>query len=121
MIDALHEAGWPVYPILFFGFTSLLFAWRYARKPRREVLGIVIALGVACLIMGCLGTVAGVMLSISGVEKVPPQDRWIFLIGLRESLNCVGFALFLALADAVLICAGLLRRGREAIRQDPAA
>ena len=114
MGDIIHEAGWPIYPILFFGFTSLLFAWRYARQPRREVLAIVVGFGLACIIMGCLGTVLGVMHTISGVEKMPPEDRWIFLIGLRESLNCIGAALFLALFDVVLICAGLLRRGREA-------
>ena len=113
MLDALHEAGWPIYPVLFFGFTSLLFAFRYARTPKREVLAVVVAFGLGCVIMGCLGTVLGVIHTVSNVEKMPPADRWIFIVGLRESLNNMGAALFIAVFDVVLVCVGLVRRGRE--------
>jgi hypothetical protein len=110
MIDYLHEAGWPIYPVLLFGFTSLLFAIRYARAPQSEVLALVASLGLASLAMGAFGTVVGLQHAIEYIRELPAERRWIVIVGLREALCNMAPALAFVVIDLVCVTSGLLRR-----------
>ncbi len=117
MTEIIYEAGWPAYPILALGGVALVQAIRHALWPQRSLVSIVVGLSIAAVLMGLFGTSLGVQHTIEGVGKMPPEERWIFLIGLRESLQC--FALSMALViPAVLLatvgCHKLVRR-QEAI------
>lgn len=112
MMNAIREGGWPMYVVLLCGAASLGAAIGYARSMRRELVAAVVGLGVATLLAGAFGTVAGVMVSIDHIVDVPADQRWIVLIGLKESLNNIGLAIVFAFLDSLLITRGLWRRAR---------
>jgi hypothetical protein len=114
-MDVIREAGWPIFPILAFGLASLVAGWRYARSGRRELVPLVVGLGAATLLLGIIGTALGVQLSASHIGQVPPADRWIFLIGLKESLHNLTVAATFALGDVVLLMTG----ARAAMQSSP--
>jgi hypothetical protein len=105
-MHVIHEAGWPIYPILAFGFASLVAGWRYARAGQRDHLPLVLGLGAATLLLGILGTCLGVQTSAAHIGEVPPENRWFFLIGLKESLHNLTVATAFALGDIVFVMTG---------------
>src|SRR5689334_2336130 len=108
-MDMLREAGWPIYPVLLLGTCSLLTAIRYARDPRRDLMPLVVGLGLATTLMGLLGTVLGLDVTVRGLVDLPPEERWIFLIGLKESLHNLSVALAFTLATALTTTVGSRR------------
>lgn len=94
------EAGVFAYGILVFGTLSLRWAVKYARQrtvaPRFRLL-ILMSLTAA---FGLLGCAAGVQASVQSIATA--ADRWLFLVGLRESLHN------LILAGGFIICDLLL-------------
>jgi hypothetical protein len=112
MLNAIREGGWPMFIVLAVGVTSLTAAFRYSRDGRKDLLGLVLGLGAATLFAGLFGTVVGVMVSVEHVGELPPDQRWIVLLGLKESLNNLALATVFAFADALLVARGQWRRGR---------
>ena len=112
MLNAIREGGWPMFIVLAVGAASLSAAIRYSRDGRRDLLGVVIGLAAATLLAGLFGTGLGVMASVEHIREVPPDDRWIVLIGLKESLNNLVLAGVVTFADALLLTRGQWRRGR---------
>ena len=112
MLNAIREGGWPMYVVLVVGVASLTAAWRYSRDGRKDLLGVVIGLMAAALLAGVFGTAAGVMVSIDHIGEVAPDQRWIVLIGFKESLNNLAMATVFGFADALLLARGQWRRGR---------
>ena len=53
-----------------------------------------------------IGSALGVQMSASHIGEVPPEQRWLFLIGLKESLHNLTVAATFALGDIVLVMAG---------------
>jgi hypothetical protein len=117
MSEILHEAGWGIYPVLLFGVTSLVLAISYAVKPRRRLLPLIIGFGVATIIAGWLGTLTGLQLSVAHLGEVTPDRRWIFLIGLRESLHNLVMAFVIECLVTLVTTAGSYRQVRAAERQ----
>lgn len=109
MVEFIREAGWGIYPVLLFGGVSLAVSLRYAIAPRRELLPLVIGFAVATVIAGLLGAVTGIQTTVRYVGEVAASERWLFLVGLRESLNNVVAALCIATIDALLATAGAYR------------
>lgn len=105
-MHVIREAGWPIFPILAFGIASLVAGWRYARSGRRDLVPLVVGLGAATLILGFIGTALGLQISASHIGELPPDQRWIFLIGMKESLHNLTVAATFTLGDIVLVMAG---------------
>jgi hypothetical protein len=110
----VREAGWPIFLVLTLGVSSLAAALRYWTEPRRELFVAVIGLGSATLIFGLLGTVLGVQMSASHIGEVPNDMKWIFILGLKESLYNLSTALVFAFIDALLLTSGSYKRAASA-------
>lgn len=109
MSDFIREAGWGIYPVMLFGAVSLIVSLRYAIAPAREILPLVIGFGVATIIAGALGTTTGLQATASFVARTQADERWLFVVGLRESLNNMDAALLVAAVDALLGTIGAYR------------
>ncbi len=107
--DFIHEAGWGIFPVLIFGSASLVAAIGYARTARRDVLNVLLALGVLTCLFGLLGTATGLQASARYIHAVSLEEKWIFLVGLRESLNNLVGALLIVCIDAIVVSAALAR------------
>jgi hypothetical protein len=112
MLEFIKEGGFPIFPVLFFGLLSLVTAVRYAATPRRDLLALVIGLGVTTVILGALGTALGVQKSAEYIGAVEDSKRWIFLLGLKESLCNMVLALAIAALDSLVATAGAWRGAR---------
>ncbi len=96
----IREAGWPIFPVIALGIASVFFSYGYMKHRSRDALALACSLVVATLIMGVLGTVLGVQRSAEFITQTP--ERWIFLVGLKESLYNLAVGLLFALADALM-------------------
>ncbi|MBK8170471.1 MAG: hypothetical protein IPK60_09010 [Sandaracinaceae bacterium] len=109
MSDFIREAGWGIYPVLLFGAISFAVAIRYAVAPKSELLPLVIGFGVATIIAGALGTTTGLQATATYVANTGEANRWIFVEGLRESLNNMDAALLIAALNALAATVGSYR------------
>jgi hypothetical protein len=102
-MDILREAGFPVWAVLALGAWSLLRAWRYRAghieagelnwADRRDAL------------VGALATAWGVQLSFAALRDVP-EPTTTALLGVREALYNLDFALGLAAAATLVATSG---------------
>lgn len=104
-MDFIREGGWPMFPTLGLGIAAFILAVRYAARPEPGQKSLVHMVALVTLLMGVFGTALGVQVSAAAMRGVAPDQKWIFLIGLAESLNCVLGAL--ALLIPTLIAAGI--------------
>lgn len=106
----LLHSGPFVWLVLLFGLVGLaaaaVFARSYGARPASLALGSV----TASVIFALLGTVTGFQKSVAHLGEVAPDKRWIYLIGLQESLGNVVVALAFALLVTLLLTAGAFRR-----------
>ena len=103
MHHVLNEAGVIVYAVLVAGILSVAYAWQYARSRDPDKLLRWCSLAALAFAFGLLGSVAGVQASVQYISTIP--DRWLFLIGLRESLHNTSIALTFIIIDLlVLLC-----------------
>lgn len=115
LADAFHEGGWPMFPILVVGALLVVAAGRYVSQSEPRHLPVVKTLGGATLVLGVLGTVLGVIHSLSGIHEVPPDMAVkFFLLGSGESLNNLALSLFLVFFASVLTAVGALRASDRA-------
>jgi hypothetical protein len=110
MFHFIREGGWPMFIVLLSGAASLGTALRYSRDGQKNLLGVAIALAAATVAAGLFGTVAGIMKSAEFIGDVPPDQKWIVWLGVKESLNNFALAMVFSFADALLITRGLWRR-----------
>jgi hypothetical protein len=113
MGQVIREAGWPIYPILALGGAALVLSLKYAAFPQRSLRALVLGILGASLVMGVLGSILGLQHSIEGLHDLPPDERWIVFMGLRESLQCAVMSLTMALPTALALGAGSHRLGRR--------
>lgn len=109
MTGAFHEGGWGMYPTLVFGVLMVAGAVAYAIRPGRRFIPLQVSLGVMTLVCGSLGFVTGLIRSLGAIGGVEEGRRWIWLIGLGESLNNVALALLLIAVAALVGSVGALR------------
>ena len=113
MTDFIRLAGWPIYPILALGLGCFAVSVRHAIVPQRSLVPLGVALGLATFFFGVLGTVLGVQITIEGISHVEPERRWIFLIGLSESLCCLKGALLCLLPATLAAGVGAWKMSRR--------
>ena len=116
MEDIIREGGWPMYPVMAFGFTALGLSIKHALTPQRSLMPLIIGVAIACLLTGVFGTTVGLQHSIHYIMKLPPDQRWIVAVGLREALNCFATALLLTLPTVLFTMAGAHRITRDPSR-----
>ena len=114
MINFIREAGVPIYLVLAFGLAALGAAIHYRRHLKREHLEIVKGLSIATIVTGVLGTVLGVQKSAEAIGGVETSMKWIFLYGLRESLNNLVAALALVCVVVLIVTSGAIDAARKA-------
>jgi hypothetical protein len=118
MVDIFREGGWPMYPILSLGGTALVLALWSLRSSHRGLGVMVVGLMASSLLFGLFGTCLGIGESVKHIREVPPESRWIFLIGLSESLRCVSLALALAVPTALALTASVYHARRRTPAND---
>ena len=75
LLEAFHAGGWPMYPILLFGLLLMAASVRYARTPEDRHMKLVRELRLLTLGTGILGSILGVIHSLSGLHLVQPEAR----------------------------------------------
>lgn len=113
MKDFFVEGGFGIYPVLVFGLAALALAFRYVRSPREGDVALLAGVGLATLLLGVLGTVVGVQVSAGGIHANP--DAWLFLVGLKESLNVLVTALVAVTLEVLVATYGAVRLARRAV------
>jgi uncharacterized BrkB/YihY/UPF0761 family membrane protein len=98
-----------MYPTLVFGVLMIGVSLVYARRPERRFIPLQISLGIVTLVSGSLGFVTGFIKSLEAIHQVPEDRRFIWLIGLGESLNNVALALTLVVIAVLVISVGAVR------------
>ena len=114
MSEAFHLGGWGMYPTLVFGLLMMAAAVRYAISPERRFVPLMVSLGIMTLMGGTLGFVTGMIKTFTSMGEVKPDDRWFWMLGVGESLNCLGLALVLLVLGSIASSVGALRIARTA-------
>jgi len=109
MVEAFHQGGWGMIPTAFFGVLLVLASVRYAVSPERRFVPLQVSLGIMTLASGGLGFVTGLIKSVSTLETAKPDMRWIWVLGMGESLNNIALALGLITLGAVAASIGAWR------------
>jgi hypothetical protein len=118
MIQWLSHGGYPMLVTLVFGVFSIGAAARYAVRPERRYVPLVVALGSMTFLCGLFGFTTGVIKSLAGLDLVPADRRWIWMLGLGESLVNVAFAFGLVAVATLAMVIGAWKVARLA---EPAA
>jgi hypothetical protein len=104
MAEWFSLGGFPMWLTLVCGLLSIGAGARYAIRPERRFVPLVVSLGSMTLLTGLFGFVAGLVRSLNALDMVPADRRWIWMLGLGESLVNVAFALALvALATFAMV------------------
>ncbi len=109
MLNMFREGGWGMIPTAICGLLLLAVAIRGAISPSEGSLPRQISLGVLTLTFGGLGFVTGLMKSVSFIQEVGEDKRWIWLVGLGESLNNLVLALGLVALAAIVTSVAMVR------------
>jgi hypothetical protein len=117
MQNAFHHGGWGMFPTAIFGLFMIAMAVRYATRPDRKQLRVVVGLSAVTLLAGLLGTIAGTMKSFMASEGASD----LALVGFGESLNVVALAICLMTIAALFTTIGLARSAPSQIARTGAA
>lgn len=104
MIDFIKMAGWGIYPVFIFGFSAVFVAVRHLMQQKKSQIVTAKWLMALTGMAGVLGTVTGLQMSSRHIHEIP--EKWIFLIGLDESLNnMVAAGVLIVIAMLVMLFA----------------
>ncbi len=109
-MNYLTEAGPLVWLVLLLGAVGLVYALRYALDRAARQRSLAVGAAAAATIVAILATVIGFQKSVGGLGDVAADKRWIYLVGLQESLNNIVVALVFLLLISLLLTAGAYRR-----------
>lgn len=110
MRDFIVDGGIGIYPVILFGLLAIALAARYAASPKKGDLALLVGVGVATLLLGSLGTVIGIQASAKYIHDTP--EKWVFLIGLKESLNVMVTALVATTFEVLIATYGAVKLAR---------
>jgi len=109
MMEHFREGGWGMFPTLGFGLLMLAVAVRYATRPERRYVPLLLGSGVVTLSSGALGFVTGLIATFRYIGHVGPDRRYLAIIGIGESLENVAFALVFAVLASLIASVGAWR------------
>ena len=106
-LEYFRDGGWGMYPTLVFGLVLLAAALKYALRPERRLVPLLVALNLLTLSAGALGFVSGVITTARYLEGVgETRSALVAFLGIGESLNNVAFALVFVTAGAIAVTLG---------------
>jgi hypothetical protein len=107
-----QAGGVAMWPTMFLGMLTVAAGASYAVRPQRRTIPVVASLSITTVLCGFVGFVTGLIKSLGGLSQVGPDERWISLLGLGESLVNVAFALALVGMAALAVVVGTWRLAR---------
>jgi hypothetical protein len=113
MLEAFKEGGLGMFPTAVFGLLLIASAMKYAMTPEKRYVPIQIALGIMTLAAGGLGFVTGVIKSFEAIGGVTEDKRWIWMLGVGESLNNLALALLVLTIASLVAAVGAVRIARD--------
>ncbi|MEM9694237.1 MAG: hypothetical protein AAGA56_16930 [Myxococcota bacterium] len=108
MREFIVEAGWGIYPVVAFGVAAVIVSLRTILRPDPKGRITAAWLIGLTLVAGAFGTVTGLQASARYIDATP--DKWLFVVGLRESLNNMVAALLLIVVAMLGLFVAHLRR-----------
>jgi len=113
-LDHFRDGGWGMFPTLGFGLVLLAVAVRYASRPERRFVPLLVTLNLLTVASGALGCVSGVIVTAQAYERASPElSPSIPFLGVGESLNNVAFALMFVVVGAMATSLGAWKIARE--------
>lgn len=109
MGEAFHQGGFGMIPTSIFGLLLVVASIRYAMSPERRFVPLQVSLGIMTLASGGFGCVTGLIKCLTHLGGVPADARFIWLIGLGESLCNVALALGVVTVAAIAASVGAYR------------
>jgi hypothetical protein len=115
IFDHFRDGGFGMFPTLLFGVLLLVAGARYAMKPEKRVVPLLLGLGILTMSAGALGFVTGVIVACRYFGNASGISPSIVLVGVGEALNNVAFALMFVSAAALAGCLGAYRIARGTV------
>jgi hypothetical protein len=112
MMDAFERGGWGMYPTAIAGFVLVGMAIQFARNGDARRNASVRSMMFLTFLVGALGTVTGVIKSFCTLEATTPVNY--ALIGVGESLHCLGMAMVSMVLAGIFVQVGRARTGSSA-------
>ena len=112
MGEAFRLGGWGMIPTAIFGLAMVAAAVRYAMAPDKRYVPLQVSLGILTLAGGGLGFVTGVIKSLMAMDSVQPDQRWLWMLGVGESLHNLALALGLVTIGSIAASIGAVRISR---------
>jgi hypothetical protein len=113
-VEHFRDGGWGMFPILVAGLALLTVAIRYAVRPDRRFVPLLVTLNVLTLSAGALGFVSGVITTATYFDQhATTLPSSIPFLGVGESLNNVAFALMFVVVAAIAMSLGAWKVARE--------
>lgn len=109
MVEFLREAGFAIVLVLAFGAVAVGLSLWHAVHPGRRLVPLIVGAGSATLLSGLLGVATGSQATFRAVLALGDAERWLVLVGLRESLNNLVAALALLVLTTLLATVGAFR------------
>jgi hypothetical protein len=107
VLEHFRDGGWGMFPTLLFGLLLMVVAIRYAGRPEKRFVPLLVTLNLLTLASGALGCVSGVIVTAHAFEAAsPPLPSSIPFLGVGESLNNVAFALLFVVVGAMAVSLG---------------
>lgn len=104
MYSFMEMGGMFMWPVMIFGLATLGAACRYAFLPDTTRARQTIALGILTVMAGLAGTSLGFVITLTSMARVAPDERFIAMIGVGESL-CNAALAFTLVSFAALVAA----------------
>ncbi len=116
MMNFIREAGWGIYPVLAFGLAGLVVAAQQLRAYDARPTLTAAWLMALTTMAGVLGTATGMQASSNYIHTT--EEKWIWLVGLQESLNnMVAAGVLVVLAILLMLAAHV--RGEGGAEPEP--
>jgi hypothetical protein len=116
MLEAFKLGGWGMFPTLICGVLTVAVSLRYAVKPERRFIPLLITTNVMTLVAGTLGFVTGLIATATYISQVETaQVPLITVVGAGESLHNIALALILMMFAAIAATIGAFRSSRDPI------
>jgi hypothetical protein len=109
LLNAILAGGPGMIPTLLFGLILVGVAVRYATRPERRLVPLIVSLGLMTLFAGALGFTGGMIKACSAISEVGPDERFVTVIGLGESLYNVALSLIMCLFATMAAAVGVSR------------